>query len=125
MRIEERKVYICSDGTIFDFEDDAQFHEWESMGGQEEVIFYNEKGKSLLNPFSNIDSVWYINIKTEKGVEMANLFMDEILSEDYHFDTVGLYRYDNNTYSWTSPEEEIKNLKASWQIPVEWNKILT
>lgn len=127
MKLEEKKSWVCSDGTEFELEEDALSYEWHCHYSTNEVVCFTKDGEPIIDPVKTpFDEVWYIDIKTEKGLDAVRELFEEVWGADsVEFPSIGLYGYDTFRDKWTSAEQALQDFIKSWRVFIDWKMFLS
>ena len=116
--IEEISKYRTSDGVEFTYEEDAMNHEIELAIKNiqpSDIIMKDRLGQEieLKDLWWKISGVYYVEIKSETALDFFN--------EASHAEGVppleqglGIYRYDDCSDYWTTPQEDAQRLWEQW-----------
>lgn len=116
--IEEISKYRTSDGMEFEDDNEAMVHEIELATKDirpEDLIVKDKFGREieLKELWWRVDSVFYVEVHSETALDFFN--------EASHAEGVppleqglGIYRYDDCSDYWTTPQEDAQRLWEQW-----------
>ena len=116
--IEEISKFRTSDGMEFEDDDEAMVHEIELATKDirpEDLIVKDKFGREieLKELWWRVDSVFYVEVHSETALDFFN--------EASHAEGVppleqglGIYRYDDCSDYWTTPQEDAQRLWEQW-----------
>jgi hypothetical protein len=116
--IEEISKYRTSDGVEFTYEEDAMNHEIELAIKNiqpGDIIMKDRFGQEieLKDLWWKISGVYYVEIKSEAALDFFN--------EASHAEGMlpleqglGIYRYDECSDLWTTPQDDVQKLWEQW-----------
>lgn len=116
--IEEIFKFRTSDGMEFEDNDEAMAHEIELVTKDirpEDLIVKDKFGREieLKELWWRVDSVFYVEVHSEIALDFFNEASHaeglSILEQG-----LGIYRYDEDTDSWTTPQEDAQKLWEQW-----------
>lgn len=116
--IEEISKFRTSDGMEFEDDDVAMAHEIELATKDirpEDLIVKDKFGREieLKELWWRVDSVFYVEVHSEIALDFFNEASHAeglpILEQG-----LGIYRYDEDTDSWTTPQEDAQKLREQW-----------
>ena len=111
--------YRTSDGIEFEVEEDALAHEAELMIeniSAEDLIVKTRFGKriALEDIYFSISSAFYVKVKTDAAL---NFFNDASEAEGLEgLPHVGIFRYDEHSDKWVTPQDDAQEIWERWQI---------
>lgn len=124
--IQEITLYAASDGTRFESIEEAKEHEWKSQFNNEDIELLDNYGKIIDEPWlAYYDDVYYINVKTEKGLAALDFLAFEWdASRETLPQYIGFYKFIEDY--WFSPVEWIENAMNEWaDVNINWDDIFS
>ena len=119
IEVIEITKYRTSDGIEFYEEEDALAHEAEFMIeniSAEELIVKTRSGKQieLSDVYFSISSAYYVEVKTDAALKFFN---DASEAEGLEgLPHAGIFRYDEYTDKWISPQDDVSEIQERWRI---------
>ena len=116
--IEEIFKFRTSDGMEFEDNDEAMAHEIELATKDirpEDLIVKDRFGREieLKELWWRVDMVFYVEVHSETALDFFNEASRaeglSVLEQG-----LGIYRYDEDTDSWTTPQEDVQKLWEQW-----------
>ena len=116
--IEEIFKFRTSDGMEFEDNDEAMAHEIELATEDirpEDLIVKDRFGREieLKELWWRVDMVFYVEVHSETALDFFNEASRaeglSVLEQG-----LGIYRYDEDTDSWTTPQEDAQKLWEQW-----------
>lgn len=116
--IEEIFKFRTSDGMEFEDNDEAMAHEIELATKDirpEDLIVKDRFGREieLKELWWRVDMVFYVEVHSETALDFFNEASRaeglSVLEQG-----LGIYRYDEDTDSWTTPQEDAQKLWEQW-----------
>ena len=119
IEIVEIVKYRTSDGIEFEEEEEAMEHELQlalRTIEPHDLEVKNRFGVTLTtdNIWYNVSSAYYVKVTSEAAL---NFFNDASKAEGLEgLPNVGVFRYDETTDKWVSPQDDIQEIWERWQI---------